>query len=325
MEDASVIANSITLANLRGADSHGILRVPIYIKRLRKGLVNKSSEFSIETDSPALAICDAHNTMGQVAGRKGMKVAMEKAKQMGIGMAVVKNSNHFGVAAEYSLMAVEEGMFGISMSNATPLMAPTGGLGKAIGNNPLALAFPNGDVPVAVDMAMTTVALGKVLSKASNREPVPVGWGVDKNGVDTTDPNAITNGGYLLPLGGPKGYALAVAVEILTGVLAGSAVCKEVLSLQNMEEPLYITHTFIAIDYGRFIPEPAYKERMAKMEGFLRNCQLLEGTDRIYLPGEIEEQTHKQRLEQGIQISGDLKSELLQLAEELNIQPLQLA
>lgn len=321
-DDAAELARSLTEANLRGVDSHGIIRVPVYFDRIRAGLVNRAAQLTVEADTPSLCVCDGQNGLGQILGRKAMLLAIEKARKTGIGMVAVRNSNHFGVTAEYSMLASEQGLFGIAMSNATPLMAPTGGLGKVIGNNPLSLSFPSDEKPdITVDMAMTTVAYGKLLVKQSSGQSVPYGWGVDKNGADTTDPSEIINGGYMLPVGGPKGYGLALAVEILTGVLTGGAVCKGVKSL-NKPEPASISHTFLAIDYRQVCPEEQYQQRLSAAVADLRSCALIPGTKKIYMPGEIENECRNARLQSGITISDALFAELNTLAEQQGIEKL---
>jgi LDH2 family malate/lactate/ureidoglycolate dehydrogenase len=256
--------------------------------------------------------------MGQIIGRQAMCLAIEKAITNGIGMVAVKNSNHFGTAAEYSMMASEKGLIGIAISNTVPVMAPTGGLGKVIGNNPLSFSFPAaGEGPdITIDMAMTTVAYGKLLIKRNNHQPIPYGWGTDKTGKDTTDPNDVINGGYLLPMGGPKGYGLALANEILTSVISGGVVCTGAQSIFNMSAPLNISHTFIAIDYRQVCPQERYQSQIKSVCDDLHSCTRIDDAGQIYIPGEIEAECYENRQIHGVCVSENLVEELRLLAEE---------
>lgn len=322
-QDAENMAQSLTWANMRGLDSHGIIRMPLYFKRLKKGLINPEATLRVVADMPSLAVCDAQNGYGQVIARQAMTLAIEKAKTSGIGMVAVRNSNHFGVSSEYSLMADEAGMFGIVLSNTPVLLPPTGGLGKAIGNNPICCSFPREDAPdIVVDMALSTVAYGKILVKQNAGQSVPLGWGVDKDGKDTTNPSDIINGGYMLPVGGPKGYGLAVAVEMLTSVLAGGAVCSEMNTMVNMDAHAGISHTFIAINYLGVGSKEQYCQKQGKMVADLKACRLVDGVERIYIPGEIESLKEEICAEQGIQISDALAAELDELALAEGVDPI---
>ena len=206
-EDAGKMARSLTWANLRGLDSHGIIRMPIYLKRLKKGLINKNASLKIETDLPSLAVCDGQNGYGQIIARQAMELAIQKARDTGVGIVAVRGSNHFGVSSEYSLMANQAGMFGIVLSNTPPLLPPTGGLGKAIGNNPVCFSFPRADGPdIVTDMALSTAAYGKLLVKQKAGQSVPLGWGVDKDGTGTPPiPTPFSTGAICCPWAGQRG------------------------------------------------------------------------------------------------------------------------
>lgn len=321
--DARIVAESLTLSNLRGVDSHGIMRLPIYVERLQKALMESDANIRVIKEDPVSAIVDGCNSLAQVTARKAMAQAIEKAKQSTLGLVLVKNSNHFGTAAEYSLMAASAGMIGIVASNTVPLMPPTGGKEKILGNNPLSIAFPGGKYgEVVLDMALSNVALGKILNADSNQASIPDGWGVDEDGNSTTDPKRVIQGGFLLPVGGPKGYGLALAVEVLAAVLTNSPVSKEVKSLYQLKEKLGISHLFLAINVNRFIDSAAYKNRVETLLDYIKRCPTASGVEEIYLPGEIEKKCLQKRSREGIHISDELTAQLNSLSDALGVERL---
>lgn len=323
-EDSQIVAESLTIANLRGIDSHGIMRLPVYVKRLQLGLIENKANTIITREDDVSAIIDGGNYIGQVVSRDGIKKAIEKASKNTLGLVLVCNSNHFGVASEYSMMAAEAGMIGIAASNTTPLMPPTGGREKMLGNNPLAISFPAGKFGmVTLDMAMSSVALGKVLNANLNNQEIPVGWGVDKDGNNTTNPKDIINGGFLLPVGGPKGYGLALVIEVVTAVLTNSAVSKEVKSIYQFKEKSGISHMFMAINIKSFIQLENYNERIETLLKYIKECPTVYNIEKIYLPGEIEDNYYRERLTKGVFINEELSKELNDLATELGVKLLE--
>lgn len=319
-EDAQIVAESLTLANLRGVDSHGILRLPIYIERLKRGLIANKPSIRIDSEGLTTAVMDGGNYIGQVTSRLAMRKAIEKASQYTLGLVLVKNSNHFGAAAEYSMMAAKEGMIGIAASNTVPLMPPPGGKDKIIGNNPLAISFPGGKFGIiSVDMAMSSVAQGKIRDAKINNREVPLGWGADKDGKDTTDPSRILDGGFLLPAGGPKGYGLAVAIEIFVAALTNSPISKEVKSIYQLEEICGISHMFMAINVKDLIEQECYNNRVETLLEIIKNCPTADGIEEIYFPGEIEDNVMRDRLANGMVITKDLELMLNKLSNELGV------
>ncbi len=319
-EDARITAQSLTLADLRGVNSHGILRLPIYVQRLKRGLMANKPDIRIEKEDMTTAVMDGGNYIAQVTGRIAMRKAIEKASENTLGMVLVKNSNHFGAAAEYSIMAAKEGMIGIAASNTVPLMPPPGGKDKVVGNNPLAVSFPGGRYGiVSVDMAMSSVAQGKIRNAELNNREVPLGWGIDKEGKDTTNPRDILDGGFLLPTGGPKGYGLAIAIEILAAALSNSPVSKEVKSIYQLEEKLGISHMFLVINAKALIDQQDYNNRVETLLDIIKNCPAAYGIEEIYFPGEIEDNIMKDRLANGMVITREMELELDKLADELNV------
>ncbi|HTX88138.1 MAG TPA: Ldh family oxidoreductase, partial [Bacteroidales bacterium] len=230
-EDARIVGKVLLCADIRGVESHGMHRLGSYYgSRLQKGYMNPLTPYKIITETPSTALIDGGNGMGQVVSHKAMRMCIEKAKKAGIGAITIRNSNHFGIAGYYSLMALEEGMIGLSMTNSQPLVAPTYGRTAILGTNPIALAAPSGkERPFLLDMATSAVAYGKIQVYEKKKEHIPIGWGIDEEGQVTNDPSKIRPGGHgaLLPLGGMeitagyKGYGLAVMVEILCSALSG--------------------------------------------------------------------------------------------------------
>lgn len=321
-EEASIITHSLIEANLRGVDSHGILRLPAYVQRIQKGLVKARSSFKVLNDTATTAVIDGEYSMGQVLGVKAMDLAIEKAEQANVGIVAVRNSHHFGTAGYYALRPAVAGMIGICLSNTVPLMPVPGGASKAVGNNPLAIAVPTGlNSPFVLDMAMSVVALGKLLVAKNLGKDIPIDWATDKNGIPTKDPNQALNGGFLLPVGGHKGYGLALMIDILAGVLSGSAYGKQVKSL-FVDQPVSIGHLMIAIKVSAFIPEDEFRSRVTSLIQEIKSGPRVEEIDELLLPGEIEYREQQKRLTEGIPLSPKVVKELQELAQSLGIEGL---
>ena len=251
--DAKITAHILAQADLRGIDSHGVARLPIYVKRIRLGLINKEPEIKIVGENAGLAVVDGDNGLGQVVANHAMKLCLRKARENGVSFVAVKNSNHFGIGAYYAMMALEEDMIGIVGTNTSPLMAPFGGKEPLLGTNPIAVAVPTKEEhPVVLDMATSLVPRGKIEIYARKGEKLPLGWAIDADGRPTQEPEEALKG-TLLPMGGPKGYGLSMVVDLLAGAVAGAAVGGGVGSLfGNMERPQNVGHFMLAVDGGRF-------------------------------------------------------------------------
>ena len=323
-DDAALVADSLLAAELRGVTSHGLIRLPVYLANLKDGSVDPTARPGLVADGPTVATLDGRRAMGQVASKLGMEIAVERASGSGIAAVAVRNSNHFGAGAYWAMLALPHNMIGIAMTNGAVAMAPTGGVTPLLGNNPLAVASPAGsEYPIVLDMAMTTVARGWIKLAAMRDQPLPDGWALDAKGRPTNDPNAALDGS-LMPVGGYKGYGLAVVVELLTGVLAGAALGP---ALENMgftagsaSEPVTTPahrvggsgtgHFFVAIDIGRFMPLEEYKARVDALVQTMKLAELVEGASGILLPGERELQTEKSRRAEGIAVTGELQPQL---------------
>lgn len=319
-DEAQIITTTMIEADARGIHSHGVMRLPIYVQRIQKGLVRSAANITVEQDFRATAALDGHFSAGQIVATKAMELAMEKAATFGVGVVTAKNSNHFGIAGHYALMASKQDMIGIVFSNTAPLMPPVGGAEKVLGNNPLAIAVPSKNkYPLLLDMALSNVALGKILYAQAKGIAIPEGWGVDKNGQPTTDPSAVLNGGFISPMGGPKGFGLAFMVEALTGVLSGGEFSKMIPSMYDLSKKQSIAHMMLAINVSSFMDVNRFKEMMGQLSSYVKNAVKASGVEELYLPGEIEFATEEKRIQTAIPISDSVVEELRTLADTLQV------
>jgi len=299
-DEAKIVAENLVKADLRGTNSHGVFRLPEYLERVKRGLINISTEIEIIREGPSFAVIDGKAKFGQVVGTRAMDLAISKGKKAGLALVTVSKSNHFGIASYYSMFALKHMMIGIVMSNAAPSMAPWGAKEKLFGTNPLSVAIPTGGpIPIVLDMAMSQVARGKIRMAADKGERIPEGWAVDKEGRATTDPVAALEGS-LAPIAGAKGSGLAIVIDVLCGVLSGGTYGNGVKSMYDMTGPCGTCNTMIAIDISKFIPVDRFTEQVKAMIGAIKGSSLASGFSRIFLPGEIEIETERNRLTQGI-------------------------
>lgn len=323
VEEAEKVAEILVETDLRGVYSHGVIRVPIYAKRLELGFMNVKSKINIIRNNNAIAVLDANNCLGQISSTKAIQMAIEKADKYSVGIVTVKNSNHFGEAAAYTLQAVEKDMIGFATTNAACRMAPTGGTEKIIGNNPFSYAIPAGEeLPIVLDISSSVVSAGKIILKNKKGENIPFGWALDKDGNPTKDPHAaIEGGGSLLPVGEHKGYGIALVNEILSGILSDSAYGIDVQSLYNLDtdKKLGAGHFFMAIKIDNFISIDRFKFRIDKRIKEIKNSSKKEGVKCIYLPGEIEFENKEKNLKNGIPMTKEVVEDLSKTAKELGI------
>ncbi len=318
---AKIAARSVVEADLRGIRSHGILRFPIYIKRMELGLIESKAEPKVVSRKGAVSLFDGKHGMGQVTGYLAMQQAVASAKEYGIGAAGVYNSTHFGFLAYYSNIAAANGMIGMAFSNTTPLMAPTGGAQRVIGNNPISISVPyGGNGPVILDMACSTVALGKVQYAAQEGQEIPGGWGMDQNGHVTNNPQEVIDGGLLGPIGSYKGYGLAFIIEVLSGVLTGAGLGVGVRSLyQDLVNKQDTGHFMIALDVAPFMDKEQFYGRLTGFIKQMKTAKQVPG-ERIYIPGEIENDIFKEREEKGIPLTAKNIEALQELAAKYNLE-----
>lgn len=320
-EDAQVLMDNLIEADLRGVDTHGVTRIAVYIERLQSGAVKARPQMKVLQETPVSAILDGDHGLGQVISAKAMGMAIQKAKAGVIGIVGARNSTHNGAMAHFAMMAVKQDLIGIGLTNTVPLMAPTGGNQAMIGNNPLAIAAPAGvEKPVAFDMACSIAARGKIILAAKKGEKIPLGWAIDKDGMPTEDAKAALEG-LILPVGGHKGYGLALMVDVLSGVLMGAHFGPGVGPLYNNPGTQDIGHLLIAINIGAFIPIAEFKARMDKMIRGIKNSKKAKGTTEIFLPGEIEMGIEAKRRQEGVPLSRAVYDELCGLGDKLGVKP----
>ena len=319
--DAKIVSDCLVEANLMGLDTHGVIRLKPYMDRIKAGGNNPIPNIRIVKDNVCTALIDADNALGPVGGKQAMELAIEKANSTGIGVVVIKNCNHYGPAGYYARMALKHEMIGVSMTNVLASMPPTGGAEAYIGNNAYSIAFPAKDEPpVVVDGATSLASWGKVFLCAQEGKELPDGCYVDSDGNLTVKPQDVINGGSLLPFAGYKGYGIAVAIELLTGMLADSSLDHEILHpYKELAKPGMNTFFMSAICISDFTAPEKFKARMDEWIRSVRSIHKSEGVDRIWLPGEKEFVARNQRLTDGIPLNTKMTGELEALAIEIGV------
>ena len=333
-EDAKIVANVIVTSDLWGVRSHGIAHLKMYHERIKKGLQLPTTRWSPVKDAHATAVIDGGNGMGMVVGHHAMNLAIQKARNYGLGAVAVRNSSHYGVAGYYPLMAVKEGMVGLSVTNAHPSTVPTFGVKPMLGTNPIAIAAPTDEpFPYMFDAATAIVPRGKIEVAARANKPIPEGWVIDQDGIPATDSSNMIeemNLGKLalLPLGGlgelmggHKGYGLATMVEIFSAAFQDGTYLWDLTDTDADGNPqfLRIGHFFLAIDIEHFIPLENFKKITGNMMRELRGSTIAPGQDRIYTAGEKEYYNTQRILAEGVEITPAVQKALQSLREELNL------
>ena len=316
-EDREIVTTALLDAELRGLETHGIVRLNLYVPLIQKGLINPRPQIKWIGESSTHLLLDNDFGFGFLGGVRAMTRCAEKAGQEGIAMAAVRNSSHFGAAGYYARMAAERELIGFAASNSYPVMAPPGTLTPTFGNNPLAYAFPAGDhPPVVIDMATSVASQGRIKHHANEGKPIPRGWAYDREGKPTENPAAFF---LLAPLGegGYKGFGLALAMDILGGVLSGSLFGQKFTSGPGSRG---CGHFFLAIDPGRFLAPADYRRRMEEVIGQVKRAQRRDGErDPVFLPGERGWERKNRRLREGIPVLVSTLKLLDQLAGELGV------
>jgi L-2-hydroxycarboxylate dehydrogenase (NAD+) len=322
--EAGIIAALMVRADVQGSDGHGVFRLPQYIRRIKGGAVNVKPNIRLVREAAGMALVDGDNAMGHLVMRFATHTAIEKAKHAGIAWVGVRASNHAGPASLYASMALEHDMIGLyfAVGNANHL-PPWGGIDMLLSTNPIAVAVPaDEELPVVLDMATTVAAYGKVKTKAQRGELMPEGWMIDREGKPLLDPQRASEG-FLLPIGGYKGYGLALIIGLLAGTLNGAAMGKQVVDFNADDTtPTNTGHAIVAINVEAFHPVALFKKNVDTLVRDLRTSRTLPGVDWIRLPGEGSYAARADRLENGIPLPASLFTSLCQLAAELNIAPL---
>ncbi len=306
-EDATTVARDLVAADLRGLASHGVARIPIYCRRLRAKAINPRPQLRVERPAAAVAAIDGDDGIGFVVGHRAMDEAIALARQCGIGMAGIRRSTHYGMAALYVMQAIDAGMVSMAFTNSSPAMPAWGGRTNFHGAAPLAVGAPGGrHGDYVLDLAMTVIARGKIRLAASRGEPIPLGLALDTEGRPTTDARAAFEG-VLLPFGGVKGSAIAFMMDIFSGVLTGAAFGGEVKSLYfDFSGPQNVGHLFIALRPDLFMPLQQYRDRMDEMIERAKAMPRAADCDEILIPGEPEARTAALRAVSGIPVTGDV-------------------
>ncbi len=309
-EDAALVADTLVKADLWGHQSHGVLRAPWYLERLRNGVVRAVAETNFVVDAGAVAVLDGGDSLGQAVAVRAARSAIARAKQHGVGAVAVRNSNHFGTAMYYTRIAAAEGCVGILSTNASPSMAPWGGAKKAVGNNPWSIAAPAGrHPPMVLDIANTSVARGKIYLAKNRGQPIPDGWAIDAEGRPTTDPLAAL-AGTVLPMAGHKGYAISVMMDVISGVLSGARFLSGVHGPYEPKQKSGAGHLFIALDVAAFRPLADFEADIEAMIAELKSVPSAPGTEEIYYPGEIEIRNEARQRETGLDLATETISAL---------------
>ena len=319
--DASICAARMIEADLRGVDTHGIFRLPHYCQRIRAGGVNLHPNVHAVRENAVTALVDGDNAMGHIVLTYAMQLAIRKASEAGLAWIGTFNGNHAGCAGVYSTMPLAHDMIGVYMTVANGNhMPPWGGVERILGTNPISFAIPAGkEPPIALDIATTVVAQGKVKLAAQKGETMPVGWMIDRKGQPLTDPKR-SGEGFLLPIGGYKGYGLNVVIGMLAGVLNGATFGRNVVDFtKDVATKNNSGHMILAMRVDNFQPVEAFKKEMDRVIREIRESERMEGVDRIWLPGEMEFYMMRERRERGIPLNSALVGQLRQLATELNI------
>lgn len=327
-KDAAICADVLVTSDLRGIDTHGVQRLKIYYDRIKAGIQSPKTEIKVLKETPTTARLDAGHGMGQVAAYQAMEIAIKKAKEYGTGAVSVGNSTHFGIAGYYPLMAIKEGMIGISVTNARPAIAPTFGVENMMGTNPLTIGIPTDEeFPFLIDCATSIIQRGKIELLSRTKEAAQPGWVIDKQGEKMTDTTEILDAllqgrAAFLPLGGDgeefgghKGYGYAAAVEILSAALSGGPYLKDL----DLRKDYRLGHFLMAINVGSFIEPETFKKIAGNICRELRSSKKAPGRDRIYTAGEKEYEMEKIRRREGIPINRSIQQDILTMKEGLKL------
>lgn len=329
---ATLAAEVLSSADLRGVDSHGIARLVGYVRLWEKQRINAHPSIRVVHETPSTAVVDGDAGLGLVVAPRAMEVAINKARTAGTGWVAVRNSNHFGIAGYHAMQALPHDMIGVALTNASPLVAPTFAVDRLLGTNPIAVAIPAGEQPpLVVDMATTTVANGKLEILQRKAQSAPTGWIQDKEGHASTDPTEVSQGGALLPLGGDyvhgshKGYCLGAVVDIFSAVFSGANygpwVPPFVSFLDPPADPVGqgIGHFLGAIRIDAFRPADEFKHHMDHWITTFRQARTAEGHERVLIPGDPERATEAQRREEGVPLLEPVVADLVALGEKLDV------
>ncbi|KAI1175588.1 Malate/L-lactate dehydrogenase [Nemania sp. FL0916] len=311
--NAEIVARCLVAADLRGVDTHGMNRIPSYMKRVREGVLDARASPEVKQITPVVAQVDGHNGFGFLAASEGMAAAVDMAREFGIGMVSIKHSNHFGMSAWIVQQAIDAGMMSLVFTNSSPALPPFGAREKLLGVSPIACGAPGGkEKPFILDMAPSVAARGKIYKAKRRGEKIPLDWALDVEGRPTDDPDAAL-GGVMQPMGGPKGSALSIMMDVFSGVLSGSAFAGHVTGPYDPSKPSDVGHFLVAIKPDLFMSLEDFRARMDYLYQRVVGADKAAGVDRIYFPGEMEQLRQEERGKTGIPL---VQAEIDALNEE---------
>lgn len=323
--DAAEATGALLMADLRGIESHGVARLPGYVRRLRGGMIDPEATLDVLRETPSTIAFDANNGLGLISGRRAMERCIAKAEETGICMATVRKSNHFGIAGTYALMAAQHGLGGMAMTNSSAIVVPMFSREPMLGTNPLAFAVPTGGLPFCLDMSTSTVAFGKIEMARRAGIPIPAGWGLDAEGRSTTDPHAVQG---LTPLGGSremsghKGYSLGLMVEIFCSHLASNAWSHEIGASYVSDAPTSGTgHAFVAWRIDAFRDLDEFKADIDAMLARLRANKVSDDYpgEQVLIPGDPESDAEVYNREHGIPVRRTVLRQMSDVAAECGV------
>jgi ureidoglycolate dehydrogenase (NAD+) len=316
--DGRLIAETLVEANLRGVDSHGVVRLPHYATRLRNGSIKARPNITAKRTGPATAMVEGDAGMGQLVAVRAMNEAIAIARESGVGAVGARNSSHCGAMAYFVELAIAQGMIGIALTHTDPIMAPTGMKRNFLGSNPIAFGAPGGEAPpIVVDMATTNVAWGKVIVAREEGKTIPPDWGVDAEGRPATDPNLAVG---LAPMAGPKGYALAAMIEVLCAQLMGVPFGTHVTKMYGeLDKPRNLGHFMLALDIARFTDPAAFKAQIDLFVSEIHAEAPVDPARPPLAPGEPERLTAAKRRQTGVPVGEGVLADLNRLARELGL------
>lgn len=317
-DDAWIVADSLVEADLRGHQSHGVMRLPWYVARIQSRVIRAVTDERQVVEAGPVLVIDGQDGIGQVLARRAASKAINLALGHGLGAVAVRNSNHFGSAAYFTLLAPPAGCIAILTTNASPAMAPWGGTSPAVGNNPFSIAAPAGRFdPVVLDVSNTVVARGKIYVALQNREPIPLGWAVDAAGNPTTDPAAAL-AGTILPMGEHKGYAISFVMDVLSGVLTGSNFGRGVAGPYQPDQRSGCGHLMIVLRISAFMPEQQFARRVERLIEEVKSVPPLSGFSEVRYPGELEALNLRRNRHEGLHLPERTLADLNRLQLEFS-------
>jgi len=317
-KDAEIIMASLLDADLKGINTHGVFRLPRYMEQLSNGHITAKPEIKAVRSNAIMEVLDGDHGPGSVVAKEAMERALQKSRQLGVGVTAVRNGNHFGVAAYYAEMAAMEGKVGIVLTNSSPAIAPTGSIKRLIGNNPWSISVPHTPHPITLDMANSISSKGKLRVAMQKGEKIPYGWALDSEGNPTDDPQKALEG-IVLPIGDYKGYGIALMVEILSGVLTGSDFSESMVD-HDANAKRNVGHLFIVLDVAQLMSLDEYKQRLTILTSAIHSAPRIPGKH-VYLPGEIEWETKQGQREGEVRVPQKTVQSFIDLCERYGVTP----